>query len=87
MSATVYPFQKPTVDEDDLRARRAIADALLKPTHSLCCARRQLDDAASIAVHHHRTTARFRTLIAMLDELIEDAAELQTSLKPTPSKT
>jgi hypothetical protein len=65
------------------RLDAAAGDALTKPIHSLCCARRQLDDAARIAGPHHRTTTRFRTLLAMLDDLIEDMCDLQTSLKPT----
>jgi hypothetical protein len=65
------------------RLNTAAADALTKPTHSLCCARRQFDDAARIAGPHHKSAARFRTLLAMLDDMIEDAGDLQTSLKPT----
>ena len=64
------------------RLNAAAADALTKPTHSLCCARRQLDDAARIAGPHHPSAARFRTLLAMIDDTVEDMADLQTSLKP-----
>lgn len=88
MNAQIIPFKPLTPAQAAMQGRldAALADGLTRPIHSLCCARRQLDDVARIAGQDHADHERLRTLIETIDDVCELAHMLQISHTAPPQR-